>query len=271
MGRLVYDVSLATLRQMNDHFDEWGSEYFRKAKRYIFDADDEESQSALRLPIFKALVSVVSSSSHFAGNDEAPFTAEAVQSRLAQLVKKPLEDYADNWRSLDDARESSQINDLLLAIDASGTLTPDLLQKMIKPKTAAKLEKASQQSISRGHLRGWRLRTFLIKNFPESLSQPRPTDLDKLFSLDRESKDEPVVDDGEVPGPVDATNPRETLEACVDAIVANLDHAQRLEYIEGLIDEIRAVPVADGHLLGIRRIVGQMTGKLRFSIDPDEG
>ncbi|KAL2753295.1 hypothetical protein ACRALDRAFT_1083044 [Sodiomyces alcalophilus JCM 7366] len=257
MGRLIHDVSLATLRQMNDHFDEWGVDYFTKAKKYIFDADDDESQNALRLPIFKALVSVVSSSSHFTG-DEAPFTPEAVQSRLAQLVKRPLDDYAKNWRSLDGKEGSSRINDLLLAIDAAEALTPELLQKTIKPKTTAELEVASQQSISRGHLRGWRLRTFLIKNFPDTLGQPRPTDLDKLFSLGREKNGDDVTDDGEVPDPIEATNPCEILDACVDAIVANLDHAQRLEYIDKLIGEIRTVPVADGHLLGIRRIVGQM-------------
>ncbi|ROT38468.1 hypothetical protein SODALDRAFT_333053 [Sodiomyces alkalinus F11] len=261
MGRLVHDVSLATLRQMNDHFDEWGSAYFTKAKRYVLDADatDGDAQSALHIPIFKALVSVVSSSPHFTG-DEAPVRPDAVQLRLAQMVKRPLDDYAGGWRSSNEnnTQKKAQINDLLLAVDASETLTPELLRKTIEPEVTAELEAASQQSISRGHLRGWRLRTFLIKNFPGYLGQPRPTDFDKLFDLDREGGGVSAEEGDEVPDPVGATNPQETLEACVDAIVANLDHAQRLQYIEKLIEVMRTAPVADGHLLAIRRIVSQM-------------
>ncbi|PNH34853.1 hypothetical protein VD0002_g5480 [Verticillium dahliae] len=247
-SRLICELSTLTIRQINDHYEEWGAKYFRKAGRHLDKNEEESSDDILKLAVLKALVKVLSGSGNFEG-DDASLDLSDVRGRLATIVQSILDAYAREWRSSNDR---AAINKLLLAIDAAEGLPSDALEGLKIDIKA--LEEASADAVSLGYLRGWHLRTFLIGNFAPQLAQPRPTDFRLLFQSDDASEGT-----GSVPDVVSASSSRETTNACVDAIVRRMGRSEKLQYLQSLLEELDGEQAVDGQLLAIHQVIVRLT------------
>ncbi|CRJ91499.1 hypothetical protein BN1708_009339 [Verticillium longisporum] len=247
-SRMICELSTLTIRQINDHYEEWGAKYFKKAGRHLDKNEEESSDEILKLAVLKALVKVLSGSGNFEG-DDASLDLSDVRGRLATIVKGILDAYAREWRSSNDR---AAINKLLIAIDAAEGLPSDALEGLKIDIKA--LEEASADAVSQGYLRGWHLRTFLISNFAPQLAQPRPTDFRLLFQSDDASEGT-----GSVPDVLSASSSRETTNACVDAIVSRMGRSEKLQYLESLIEELNGGQAVDGQLLAIHQVVVRLT------------
>ncbi|KAM0284963.1 hypothetical protein ACHAQH_001652 [Verticillium albo-atrum] len=247
-SRLVCELATLAIRQINDHYEEWGAKYFKKAGRHLDKSEEESADETLKLAVLKALAKVLSGSSNFEG-DNAPLDLSDVHERLATTIKGTLDEYAREWRS---SKDRLAVNKLLLAMDAARGLSAGAL-KGLKLDIRA-LEEASTQAVSQGYLRGWHLRTFLISNFSSRLAQPQPTDFSLLFQSNDTSEGARSI-----PDVVSASNSRETTNACVDAIVNHLERNEKLKYLESLLEELEGGQAVDGQLLAIHQVVIRLT------------
>ncbi|EGY20755.1 uncharacterized protein VDAG_10315, partial [Verticillium dahliae VdLs.17] len=220
-SRLICELSTLTIRQINDHYEEWGAKYFRKAGRHLDKNEEESSDDILKI-----------------GSPQSTGQGSSI-----------LDAYAREWRSSNDR---AAINKLLLAIDAAEGLPSDALEGLKIDIKA--LEEASADAVSLGYLRGWHLRTFLIGNFAPQLAQPRPTDFRLLFQSDDASEGT-----GSVPDVVSASSSRETTNACVDAIVRRMGRSEKLQYLQSLLEELDGEQAVDGQLLAIHQVIVRLT------------
>lgn len=251
-SRLIYELSVSTVRQMHDHFEEWGAEYFKVANRHLA-KDPDGVVDNMTLFVLKAIVEVLSTSE--STKVQGCLDLEGIQKRLVKQAAVSIEAFVQKQRSSEPPTEdAATVNELLLALAATEGLPSALLRKPIGV-VVMELEEASRKAIDAGLIRGWKIRSFLIRHFAGQVSDAQPVDLEFLFN--RVETD--GIDQRTMPDSLAAFNPRETLEDCVDAVISHLGQRERLAYAERLVGDLQGGEEGDGNLLAIHRVLGQVT------------
>ncbi|KAF6806591.1 urb2 npa2 family protein [Colletotrichum sojae] len=251
LNELIYEISVSSIRQMNDD-QEHRADYFKAVGPFL---EETASGSDIQATLLKALLSVELSDDEAKGKSAA-FVINRAASELGSKVERILSDWASSWKKK--KLPTAGVNPALIVLDAAEALPDSVVSKM-KLKVS-KLEEASKQAISHGCVSGWKLRSFLLRRFPSQLADPRPTSFGELF----QSTPATLPDGQAAPDPVSDFNRRDILEECVDAVVSGLGYDGKVAYVQSLLEGVHQdatetdVPV-EGQLLAIRHVITQMT------------
>ncbi|KAH6664389.1 Urb2/Npa2 family protein [Plectosphaerella plurivora] len=231
--QLIKELSQVTVQQMIDHYDEWGQKYFASAVDTAT-RGSVTAESPLAAAPLCALVEASSTSSHLRAST-SPLQLREVEMRLL----RSLESVLTSLHPHDLARPAAAMH-LICHLEAAAGLSPGLVRDHMKI-SAGRLETVALDVIATGDSTGWRLFAFLMKNFPQDLTQGRPTSF--IGFSDMSVGDDLAVCNISI------------LALCVDSAVAQLDAPSRLGYLHDLIRKLDEDVQNNAQLVAIRRVV----------------
>jgi hypothetical protein len=180
-----------------------------------------------------------------------------ISTHLAAAINDTLKQFSNSKHKpkREDLAPETQLYPLLAAINAAKYIEGNLLTRNLS-LTIRDLEKASKRCISKGLLRGWSLRVFLITHFFNELSDPRPNNFNVLYST-------PLPPNPKAADPIPRDSYDTIVTSCVGAIVKNLNRESQLVYLGELLQVFDEETTNHGQLVAIHYVIDHIPGKLQ--------
>ncbi|PFH58459.1 hypothetical protein XA68_13665 [Ophiocordyceps unilateralis] len=240
-------MASATIRQMADHLDERGVNYFRGASEFVSDcktrlltvANASTAEFGLFITLLRALVGEFSRTPNLRSHEELASLAVDSKAVLQRCVAATMSKFISD-KKLPSASSSAADMSLLSALDAASMFGS--FGELLEPKSSAvqKFDKYTKQQMQQGDLRAWKIQAFLQAYLPATMALSRPTTYDSLADL-----------------PVRLQH--SLLKELVTSITGHMDCRERRHYLGELIGELGKGWDTDGQILAIQTVVDQLT------------
>ena len=241
---------------MANHFDTRGQKFFEEAASYVqgFPVDEKSTHKArLRLVLLKALNVALSGISSL--KEQVSLTPENVQLRLADAIIGVLQKCAKYWKKKpQELSRGAYLYTLIAALDSADVVASRQFEGKAVP--VDQLVPASDQGIQSARLYGWKLRAFLLKNYPTAVEKV----LDLNPTRDGASKDD---------GPLDAVRERDLIPLvleCTEATLQTLSSdKEKLLYLRALIEKLAFGSDVETQFTVVRCVIAKLSGKFASS------
>ncbi|PHH76137.1 hypothetical protein CDD80_1769 [Ophiocordyceps camponoti-rufipedis] len=240
-------VASVTIRQMADHLDERGIQYFLGASKFVSDcsarlrteADANTSGLGLSITLLQTLHGELSRTPNVRAHEELASLADESKEVLSRCVSATVSKFVSDKKLLSSSNSAAAMS-LLAALDAASVF--ESFEGLLDPASSAvrKLDKRTKEQIQQGDLKAWKIQAFLQAYLPTTGAVSRPTKFVSLAGLP-----------GKLQQPL--------LKELVTSTTRHMSSDGRRQYLGELIGELGKGWDTDGQILAIQTMVDQLT------------
>ncbi|KAF4121156.1 nucleolar pre-ribosomal-associated protein 2 [Geosmithia morbida] len=247
-------LASATIRQMVIHMEERSAAYFEEASKFAsrYKAKDVDSRTVtpLYLTLLKEVVTEVTKSPNAQSHKLLKSLCLDARTALEALIAAVVKDWTGDKKLMSKPTAEANLR-LSAAVDASDLPLELPGLRELGSSGIRRLEKRSLEAMRSGHLRGWKLQTFLQGHMSQKLDSPRQASFPSLKDLGGKSRER-------------------HLKEYIDAVVSSSDGSVLTQYLEVLINEYNGGCGTDGQLMAIGYIIDHLIRKFCLTLSTYE-
>lgn len=243
-----YQLASVTIKQMADHMDDRSMAYFEEASKFVARYRGEKLDSDQLVPLhptlLKALLTEIAQSPGFRTRPDLAVLSSDAQGALGKLVTAVIREWVTDSKLMSNPNPYASLQ-LFAAVDSASLAggLPDL--QTLKSSAIQKTERRSIEAMRHGHLRGWKMQTFLQRYVPSALEVTQPVSFHSLN--DAQSRPSQSL-----------------LSKYVEAITDPLSGEEKILYLRALVQEYNGGCHTDGQLMAIDFVVNQVISESSF-------
>ncbi|KAF4587754.1 Nucleolar 27S pre-rRNA processing protein [Ophiocordyceps camponoti-floridani] len=240
-------VASATIRQMADHLDERGIQYFLGASKFVSDcstrlrteADANTSGLGLSMTLLQTLHGELSRTSNVRAHEALASLTDESKEVLSRCISVTVSKFVSGKKLLSSSSSAAAIN-LLAALDAASVF--ESFEGLLEPTSSAmrELDERTKEQMQQGDLKAWKIQAFLQAHLSATGAVSRPTKMVSLAKLPSKLQ-QPL------------------LKELIASTTKHMSSDERRQFLGELIDELGKGWDTDGQILAIQTIVEQLT------------